>query len=905
MVIRNKSASRTIVTFRSKYSIKNSFSLDASGNNQTQVCTIEGEIVPKFEAVTSEMAFKYIISIDEINEKFCNLQYDEFTDMLDKEISDEILSLLYVMSVYTINNCKATAGSKNCSFQELYQYLDQIIPLGNKNKIQCFETAESLNSPEFVIDVKIVEALRLKWKKYLEFSRLFCKMWISSNPEQVEFTDPVDFPIHPIWNASYRLNVKNPEGDALIIEIRKMIIKRRNINSQKQQCPSVAVESTDETKVPQAQPEDHLFGWSEIRLSEVFCEGIDIWVPVKSLKNGRTKGYLHIVMKIGISKQNGGIGALRRHLLLIRLCIEDYFKVVDREKIISSWEQMVSSKASTLIYLHSVIEGIPTCEDIISWFIVVNHIAVNDRIISFQFIHNLLLSCEKNIRQLFFVKGRLDCFLETAFEAEVDILNKRCFRMIENLHSLDLAENKYHRNDLEYSLRIIQISNGILKLHNDPVFVMKSEAQKWLEKMAINIPIPISDKIKYLIEFTEYTKNFLNAADRIIGKVYPEVLYTRTIYDVLDNLFEKYLKDNIPEIALKLMLIDEKDQLLMDTLKLFESCKSLLFYINKVTKDQIFEEKFESLCIWFGTKIIENWFNCKTRVAICQIKMALCFDDLTGANTYKFGFAKEKISSTTKIIPDILRTNLVELWQIVSNITFSNYNRIFIKNLHECCILFVTGLLNKNPAVILSADKRKTTRKMLYLVANDLNFLSSFISQIISNTVNILPTDMVDPKAFLLDASQRVCAAICESLLFVANKRIKRILDAKNKLQQKLIVINYAAIMERKIWREANQHLTSDAFMIFLMNFSQRILDIIQNYVKFYNIKHNDEMSNNLKSKKKTLKLIFEGLLEISKETEKLCLGFGEMDMSHQIWNDEFKELERKIKSILNDNETL
>ncbi|GBO34537.1 hypothetical protein AVEN_274672-1 [Araneus ventricosus] len=592
MFISNKPTPGTIVASRNKYFIKNSLLRDGSSNYLAQFCSFEGETISKLETATSGMTFKDSSSIDEINEKFSSLQYGEFTDILDKDISDEILSLLYIISVYTINNCKATAGSKNCSFPELYQYLDQIIPLGNKNKIQCFEWAANLKPPDFVLDVKIVEALRLKWKKYLEFSRLYCKMWVSSNPEQAKFTNPVDLPINPVWNESYRLKVKNPEGDALVIEIRKVIVKKRNHHFQKQQFPSEAeaASSSDGTKVAQKQPEDYLFGWSEVRLSDVFCEGIDTWVPVKSIKNGRTKGYLHIVMKIGISKQNGEIYALKRHLLLIHLCVEDCLKVVDCEKMISTWEQIVSPTASTLLYLHSVIEGVPICEDVISWFIVINHVAVNNRIISAQFIHDLLLGCEKNIRHLSCVKCSIDCSLEMVFKMEVESLNKRCLKLIENLHDLDLAENKSHRNDFEYSLRIIQISNGFLKLRNDPVSVMKSEGQRWLEKTAENVPALVpSDKIKYLIEFTECTKDFLDAADRIIGKVYPEISYTTAIYEHLDKYFQKDLKDNINEIALELILMaDEKDQLLMDALRLFESSKNLLFYVNKVTKDQKF-----------------------------------------------------------------------------------------------------------------------------------------------------------------------------------------------------------------------------------------------------------------------------------------------------------------------------
>ncbi|GBM35988.1 hypothetical protein AVEN_259797-1, partial [Araneus ventricosus] len=267
MFISNKPTPGKIVASRNKYFIKNSLLRDGSSNYQAQFCSFEGETISKLE--TSGMIFKDSSSIDEINEKFSSLKYGEFTDILDKDISDENLSLLYIISVYTINNCKATAGSKNCSFPELYQYLDQIIPLGNRNKIQCFESAVNLKPPDLVLDVKIVEALRLKWKKYLEFSRLYCKMWVSSNPEQAKFTNPVDLPIHPVWNESYRLNVKNPEGDALVIEIRKVIVKKRNHHFQKQQFPSEAeaASSSDGTKVLHKQPEDYLFGWSEVRLS--------------------------------------------------------------------------------------------------------------------------------------------------------------------------------------------------------------------------------------------------------------------------------------------------------------------------------------------------------------------------------------------------------------------------------------------------------------------------------------------------------------------------------------------------------------------------------------------------------------------------------------------------------------
>ncbi|GIX83279.1 hypothetical protein CEXT_498181 [Caerostris extrusa] len=54
--------------------------------------------------------------------------------------------------------------------------------------------------------------------------------------------------------------------------------------------------------------EGRIVGWSEIKkkkMSDIYCEGIDTWIPIRSTKNGKPKGYLHIVAKIEPSKYYG------------------------------------------------------------------------------------------------------------------------------------------------------------------------------------------------------------------------------------------------------------------------------------------------------------------------------------------------------------------------------------------------------------------------------------------------------------------------------------------------------------------------------------------------------------------------------------------------------------------------
>ncbi|GIX83278.1 c2 domain-containing protein [Caerostris extrusa] len=216
MVEDNKSFSGITVGFRSKYLIGSSILREGNHNRD-----LEGVNISGFNKITPGIMSEDIItSVEKLNEKFSNLKLDELADLLDRTISPEISSLLYIASVYTLNNCKPFAGSKNGDLQELHQHLDQLIPLENKNQIECFEKAELIRPPEFSLNLKIVEALRLKQKYYYNYS-LFCKMWLSDSPEYSKTTRVIDFDMHLVWNSSYRFDIKNPEGSVLIIEIEK------------------------------------------------------------------------------------------------------------------------------------------------------------------------------------------------------------------------------------------------------------------------------------------------------------------------------------------------------------------------------------------------------------------------------------------------------------------------------------------------------------------------------------------------------------------------------------------------------------------------------------------------------------------------------------------------------------
>ncbi|GIX99841.1 c2 domain-containing protein [Caerostris darwini] len=761
MVEDNKSLSGTTVGFRSKYLTGSSILREGNANRYVEGVNISGlnKITPGI------MSEDIITSVEKLNDKFSNLKLDELADLLDRTISPEISSLLYIASVYTINNCKPFAGSKNGDLQELHQHLDQLIPLENKTKLECFAKAELIRPPEFSLNVKIVEALRLKQKYYYNYS-LFCKMWLSNNPEYSKTTRIIDFDMHLVWNSSYRFDIKNPEGSVLIIEIRKINTNKLDSFSKKKRLPPTVQTSgqmSSEQSSNELDEEGRIVGWSEIKMSDIYCEGIDTWIPIRSTKNGKPKGYLHVVAKIEPSKYYGGIWALKRHLMLIRICIENNFKLNDKKEMITDWKQIVSSTSSSFIHLHSMIESIPIWEDMISWFIMTNHLAGRYNDISFQFMYCILFACENSIRQMLRLQYGIERTLQDMFRKEVEILNDKCMKFAENLHTYDLVENKTKRLEFECSLKIIQLSNSILKQKNDPISVLKLEALKWFEKLLEDLPPSIENRIEYLTDIIEHMKVFHVIADRIIKKVFPEILYTSIINENIEKFFQETLKNCICEIVECLAHpLEEKDEFFEKTFKLFAASKSLLFY-----------------------------------------------------------------------------------------------------------------------------------------TINDLNFISSFIEQSILNTIKTVPIQSEDPKTFLFDASQKICSVISEMMIFAASKHISKVTEAKYKVKQKLALKMYSVIMDKKLWDEASQCMTLETFDVFLMDFGNRMLNMIQNHMNFYEIKDANNASNKIKCNKERSKIVFKGLLDILKETEKLCTKAHQNNPSRCIWNGGFKELEKKLISRL------
>ncbi|GFQ85102.1 c2 domain-containing protein [Trichonephila clavata] len=887
MVIENTSASGTSTTFTDNRFVGNEAVQEES---QASLDSETGEEGLQCGKLTSEIMTQNNASVEEINENFLNLHPGELTELLANPIPYETSVILYIMSAYTINNFKPSAGPKSCSYPELYEYIDEIIPLKEDVKSDCFEKADCLRSPDFVLDVKIIEALNLKSKKLSKSSRLFCKLWMGNYPKSIKVTKAVDLKDNPVWNARYRLDANNLKGNALLIEILKNNGPDERDKTRWENSPGTVRECGEDQ-------DSIMIGRGEIKIAEVPCEGIDTWVPIKSFKTGRIKGNLHVTLKIGVSQHYGGICALKRHLLLIRICLENSLKNNNNDQI-TKWEQVVSSVASTLIFLHSTVESIPICEDRISWFIMFNQVARRNCKISFQFLYDLLFGCEKNISQLSRTQYKIDRPLKEMYHMETIVLNKRCIHFIGSLRTFDLVDNKNHRHEFEHSLKIIQVSSQLLKLRNDSVDIFKFVIPQFLRIIMKQIPEDPKSKAKYLIKLIEKLKGFLNTADSIFGRVYPELLYTSIVREDLDIFFNEILKSSIREIIYCLLNSkDEEDELREDSLRLFGESKNLIFYISKSMKDQTFEKKFQYLCEWFSTEVIESWFESNRDSAIRKIKMALCFDDMIGISTFDLGFRKEKISSSAKVVPDILNNCLIELWKMISSSQSSYYNKLFINSLHECCVEYASKILKLNSSEMSSAGKYKDSKMRLYVAVNDLNYLSSFIDQTISDTIKTLPSNAPDSKAFLLDECQKVCAVICEAHVIIAEKYIRKVAEAGNKLKQKLALKKYIDFMNKVLWRKADRYMTFDAFRIFSLEFWNRMLNAIQNNVKLYEMERNDAALNDSKRDRNKSKLIFNGLLEILKETKKLCSNVDRMNQIQDLWSEELTELEKNILS--------
>lgn len=821
------------------------------------------------------------LTIPEFETQFSNLETYELASLLDAEMNDDIFKLLYIISEYSISNFKGTVEFKRTQ-EELRQYLDQIIPLGPERKSECLGKAASLQGPDFVLDVNVIEGSGLKFKNLS--GELFCKMWMKSDTKVAKFTKAVNLDRNPIWNANDFLPLKNLDDRVLFIEIH-----RKQKNSLSKDNAKGAGNGIRE-KMSEVIPESNgkLKGIGKIKTIDIHSEGSDIWIPIKSPKNGNLKGHLHVEAILKVSRDYCGLNALKRHLLLIKLCVQMH--IGDSEEIITCWDSISTSVLLGLVFLHYTMENIPVCETNICWFAVVNHLVIKGKKVSFQFRYRLLHKCVKELRKCSKSNCNVEQSLKDMFVKQFEVLKKDCLTFIENLHSYDLGGDKYKRQDFEYALKTILFSKPVLGKYCDSFIILKSDAQKWYDKITEEISV-CEDILKYFTETLEHQKEFQVSADKVLGKAFPEKTYTSVIFDHIDKFINETLKRGIKD--LKHVSFDSEEDFeeqMSSTLKVFEVSKILIHYIYKASNE--FQLKFSEMREWFGIEVIENWFDWKKQVAVRQIKMALCFDDAMQLNSISFVSRREKFSSSVKVVQGIIQNCLTDLWDLVSiSGSSSRYDALFINALHECCTVFVSGLTERNSPKNTIEDSHKTAKKRICVLANDMHAMSMFIDRTVYGTVEAQCDDLPKTEDFLLDWCCKLCTQIRRMHESVINKRVKKMSKSRSKLTQSLEIKKYTEFIETVVWKEARRYMTLDVLITFLKEIWSYTLVFIEKTAF-----NREEVPMSGHEQLSKCQCNFKGLLQILKETEKLCSVDDRANFTKFLWNDEVKSLQKKLK---------
>lgn len=828
-------------------------------------------------------------------------------DILYNEISDEYLKFLYITLVYVIQNYFGARSPKSEEPEKLLAFTNQFIPLSSKVKYEFFKKAKKIKSPEFILNIKIIEASGFSPTDPDGLSDPFCKIWLNDDKERIKRTNVKEHTLNPMWNETFNFRIRDLRTNILHLEVwdkdprgiaanLRQIKNVRNLRGFRLFCRDCC----QNTCYCCTKDTDDFIGKADILVNEIYSEGTDDWMPLKGTEKGTVNGRIHISIDFEVIRPRNVLGALKRHLLIFKIFLQQRLKEYNSNFIISNWDQILSPAAFTLLLQHTIQSSVSPPEDLLCRFIVFVHLMQNGYSFNYKFLYSIMRETCECHQQLLSAEFGLESSLDGLFRESANKVYHACLSVISTLHSIDLTIGEEKCKEFEYVLRCISICYDISGREELPWTILKSEATLWFQQVAEEIRNKDAKIKTHFISITlTYIISYHSAADKVIKNVFPDRSYTFYTYEILDSELSECLRLHMAEIGNESITSDGdiKDTKLKEALNVFSKMKEVTEYIRKILNVLQLGLEIENFREWFGPNTLITWFSWKEELILRQIRQIVYSDSLENI-FIKYSGRFEKQSLSVKLTSNLIEKELVQLWNLVSHSEYQQYDSVFLKALHICIMKYLELLLELVNSKYVISNFRMHGLSKLCVIANNLWSLGIFVQKTVTETVVHLPLDCCDTKFCLQLICRIICADISKEVELDIVNLVKKILDSNSKKRQTQALALYKNYLHNLFIEEAKSHM---AFEIYVL-FQKEMMAIILNILIFFKELHKDSDSKGIMQKCKQLFVktsSIGSLLAILVETEKLCFVDDMGKIKQHIWTDGFKQLQNELQQYV------
>lgn len=832
------------------------------------------------------------------------LEATSLEDILHKELTDEYLKCIYFTSIYVIDNYFGKPGPKSEDPQKILSFVNHLIQLQSKVKKDCLDRAKKVKAPDYVLNIKILEASNLTPTDPNGLSDPFCKIWIADDKRSTQKTTVKERTLNPKWFEIFTfrlddvqndgfLNIeiwdKDPEGIAANIRQMKDAKGLKGLClSCNECCRNICSCRTDD-----------FVGKVNIQVKDIYCEGIDSWLTLKDRKGNNTDGKLHVLADFKVLRPKHVTDALKRHLLLLKVCLNKGLKEF-KESIIVRWEQFLSPSAITLMFQHAIQSSLSSYEDLVCRYIVFVDSDKSQFYVNYQFLHAITYEAYECNQQLIDTNYRLEDSLENLYRDAVNNVYEVCKSVIATLHSIDFIEDENQRIELEFLLRCINTCNDVIGKKDSLASILKSEAIVWFEKMGIEMNnIDPDIKAEFITKSLKIILSYYSALDKVIRNIFPDTSYTKLTCEILDSVLSEKLKLQIIKLVQQSQntIGETKQRKMRECHDIFTNLKELINYLSKTAEFSETTLRLGHFREWFGPVIIEDWFKWKQEILEIQINRIISNDNLENKFVQCAG-RLEKQSSSVVLTTNLIEKELTNLWHLVSHDKYPMFNLKFLEILHLSCMSYADCLLDLIYSRNLLSNFHSFGKRNICAMANNLWALLIFAKKTVSDTVISLPPESPDTRCSLKLACYILCSDLCKEFEQEIVAHIKQVADAGNKKEQLQAINVYANRIQSLFCDEAMTHMAFEVYLIFTREVWKCVIKAIEFFKEAY-VDTDTGFTFNIWKWFFKAPSISTGLLSVLVETEKLLFIDDQGQLKKILWNDDYKALKNELQTGL------
>ncbi|GFS35721.1 protein unc-13 4B [Nephila pilipes] len=836
----------------------------------------EKEIAPEKKQAPKGLKTDYLSK--GVSKAGFNIGEANFSEILHGDITEDYLQCLYITATYTINNYFGIPGPKSDGPQKLSAFINHLIPLDAAHRHKNSEKSKTIPPPPFTITIHVIEAEDLIATDADLLSDPFCKIWLNDKKMQLKKTEIKSHTLNPVWNETFQFNLSDLTNDIIYIELwdndpttfAKNLKQIKNIGSMRG-CWYFCSDFMESLCRCGRETVNDFLGKTEIEIGALYAEGVDEWLPLKTLKGTSHQGQLHVAVKIEATKPKSNSDALKRHLLFVKLCLEHGLKDNESSDLsIFCWDQILNPSARTLLFQHGVQGNISVSEDMVCRFITIINLAVSHSVFDFQFLFSILNETKESMEHLQSLHDPsfASSLFDTYFQA-VEKLLEICLKILSSLHSFDLTEDETKRVEFESILKCVGLCQNIIGPTNLWA-TLRSEAEAWFAQKAEELKV-VKDEGRNVIilNFLNYLKSYHKTTDQIVQTVFPETSYTHEVYEPLESHLCELLKFQVTDLAAESRALTKVNEVRKkeEAIEVFKALKESTQYFSKILQQPYHKLKLGQFHIWFGINTIYSWFTWKRDGIFAQIELIVNRDELDSKLT-EFNGRCEKQTFSVKQTAELIVKELYQLWKIVSVPNCSDCDAFFIGALHSCCMKYLESLVELIHIRKLLEKFHSGGRKKLCTIANNLWSLSCFVGNLIAESGIELQPDWPDTKFSLRMVCKILCADIYAEIRLDVLSYVKRIFLAETRLEQDRLIKEYSMFINKLIKREASSDMSFEIYLLFINNIWNYVIKAVAL------LKSKKEMVTCLTRLNKCLGRAsnrYEGFLSILKETEQVC----------------------------------